>query len=138
MRGIMRISINHFGFTPERSTMKSIFLISKVTKQYRESKDLHMVFIDLEKVYDKITRDVIWWALDKHKVPTNYVGLIKDMYKNVVTNVWTSDDNMDDFLLRIGLHQGSALSPYLFALVMDGVTRKIRGNSIYFLRAMYC
>jgi hypothetical protein len=118
--------------------MKSIFLISKVTKQYRESKDLHMVFIDLEKVYDKITRDVIWWALDKHKVPTNYVGLIKDMYKNVVTNVWTSDDNMDDFLLRIGLHQGSALSPYLFALVMDGVTRKIRGNSIYFLRAMYC
>ena len=28
----------------------------------------------------------------------------------------------------IGLHQGSALSPYLFALVMDEVTRDIQGD----------
>ena len=35
----------------------------------------------------------MWWALDKHKVPTKYVGLIKDMYNNVVTSVRTSDGN---------------------------------------------
>jgi hypothetical protein len=23
----------------------------------------------------------VWWALDKHNVPTEYVGLTKDMYK---------------------------------------------------------
>lgn len=39
---------------------------------YREQKDVHMVFIELEKVYDKIPRNVMWWALDKHKVPTEY------------------------------------------------------------------
>jgi hypothetical protein len=50
-----------------------------------------MVFIDLEKTYDKIARNVMWWALDKHKVPTKYVRLIKDMYNNVVTSVRTSD-----------------------------------------------
>ena len=65
----------------------------------------------------------MWWALDKHKVPTKYVGLIKDMYNNVVTSVRTSDGDTDDFPIRIGLHQGSALSPYLFALLMDEVTR---------------
>jgi len=32
------------------------------------------------------------------------------------------------FPIRIGLHQGSALSPYLFALVMDEVTRDIQGD----------
>ena len=32
------------------------------------------------------------------------------------------------FPIRIGLHQGSALSHYLFALVMDEVTRDIQGN----------
>ena len=68
------------------------------------------------------------WALDKHKVPTKYVGLIKDMYNNVVTRVRTSDGDTDDFPIRIGLHQGSALSPYLFALVMDEVTRDIQGD----------
>ena len=44
-----------------------------------------MVFIDLEKAYDMILRNVMWWALDKHKVLTKYVGLIKGIYNNVVT-----------------------------------------------------
>ena len=44
-----------------------------------------MVFIDLEKAYDKIPINVMWWALDKHKVPSKHVTLIKDMYNNVVT-----------------------------------------------------
>jgi len=79
----------------------------------------------LEKAYDKIPRNVMWWALDKHKTPTKYVTLIKDMYNNAVTSVRTNDGNTDYFPIRIGLHQGSALSPYLFALVMDEVTRDI-------------
>ena len=31
-----------------------------------------MVFIDLEKAYDKVPRNIMWWALEKHKVPTKY------------------------------------------------------------------
>jgi hypothetical protein len=46
-----------------------------------------MVFIDLEKPYDKIPRNVIWWTLDKQKVPKKYLELIKDMYNNIVTRV---------------------------------------------------
>ena len=98
-------------------------------EQFREQKkDLHMVFIDLEKPYDKIPRNVMWWALDKHKFPSKYVALIKDINNNVVTSVQTNDGNTDYFSIKIGLHQGSALSPYLFALVMDEVTRNIQGD----------
>ena len=71
VRVITRVSLNQFGFMPERSTMNAIFLIKQVMKRYREKKDLHMVL-----------RNVMWWSLDKHKVPTKYVGLIKDMYNN--------------------------------------------------------
>jgi hypothetical protein len=67
-------------------------------------------------------------AFNKHKVPTKYVGLIEDMYNNVVTSVCTSDGGTYDFLIRIGLHQGSTLSPYPFVLVMDEVTRDIHGD----------
>ena len=109
--------------------MEAIFLVRQLMKRYREQKkDLHMVFIDLEKAYDKIPRNVMWWALEKHKVPAKYITLIKDMYDNVVTSVRTSDVDTDDFPIKIGLHQGSALSPYLFALVMDEVTRDIQGD----------
>jgi hypothetical protein len=50
------------------------------------------------------------------------------MYNNAVTNVRTNDGNTDYFPIKIGLHQGSALSLYLFALVMDEVTRDIQGD----------
>ena len=36
--------------------------------------------------------------------------------------------DVTDFPINIGLHQGSALSPYLFVLVMDEVTRDIQGE----------
>ena len=74
-------------------------------ERYREKKkkDIHMVFIDLEKAYDKIPRNVMWWALDKHKVPTKYVTHIKDMYNNAVTSVQTNDGNTYYFLIKIVL-----------------------------------
>ena len=50
------------------------------------------------------------------------------MYNNVVTSVRTNDGNTDYFSIKIGLNQGSALSPHLFALVMDEVTRNIQGD----------
>jgi hypothetical protein len=107
--------------------MEAIFLIRQLMQRCREQKkDLHMVFIDLENAYDKVTRNVMWWALQKYKVSTKYIALIKDMYDDVVTSVRTSDEGTNDFLINIGLHQGSALSPYLFALVIDEVTRDIQ------------
>ena len=128
LRGMTHITMNQFGFMPGRSTMEAIFLIRQVMERYKEQKDLHMVFIDLEKAYDKIPRNLMWWALDKHKVPTKYVTLIKDMYDKVVTSVRTTDGDTNVFPINIGLHQGSALSPYLFALVIDEVTRDIQGD----------
>jgi hypothetical protein len=87
-----------------------------------------MIFIDLNKAYDKVPKNVMWWALQKHKVLSKYIILINDMYNNVVTSVRTSDGDTNNFLINIWLHQGSALSPYLFALVMDEVTRDIQGG----------
>jgi hypothetical protein len=69
---------------------------------------------------------VVGFAEDK--VSTKYITLIKDMYDNVVTSVQTSDRDTNDFPINIGLHQGSALRPYLFALVMDEVIRDIEGG----------
>jgi hypothetical protein len=129
LRGVTNVTENQFDFMSGRSTMEVIFLIRQLIERYREQKkDLHMVFIDLEKAYDKVPRNIMWWALQKYKVSTKYITLIKDMYDNVVTSIRTSDGDTNDFLINIGMHQGSALSPYLFALVMDEVTRDIQGG----------
>jgi hypothetical protein len=98
-------------------------------ERYREQKkDLHIIFIELDKTYDEVSSNIMWCALQKHKVLIKYIILIKDIYENVMTRVRTSDGDTNDFPINIGLHQGSALSPYLFALVMDEVTRDIQGD----------
>jgi hypothetical protein len=53
------------------------------------------------------------------------LGITND---KVVTSVQTADGDTNVFPVNIGLHQGLALSPYLFALVIDEVTRDIHGT----------
>ena len=47
-----------------------------------------------------------------------YIDIIKDMYDEVVANVRTCGGITSDFPITIGLHQGSALSQFLFAIVI--------------------
>jgi Reverse transcriptase (RNA-dependent DNA polymerase) len=48
------------------------------------------------------------------------------MYTNIVTCVRACDGESDTFPIKIGLHQGSALSPYIFTLVMNEITNDIQ------------
>ena len=46
--------------------------------KYREmNKELHMVFVYLEKTYDRVPRELIWWCLQKKGIPERYVTIIQ-------------------------------------------------------------
>ena len=68
----------------------------------------------------------MWWILEKKKVSLKYVEAIKDMYDGVTTCVKACNGTSSYFPIMVGLHQSSALSPYLFALIMDELTKDIQ------------
>ncbi|KAH1210522.1 LINE-1 retrotransposable element ORF2 protein [Glycine max] len=127
LRKETQVTENQFGFMPGRSTMEAIYLLRRVMEQYRmDQQDLHLIFIDLEKAYDRVLREILWKALEKKGVRVAYIRAIQDMYDRVSTSVRTQGGESDDFPITIGLHQGSTLSPYLFTLIMDVLTEQIQ------------
>jgi hypothetical protein len=81
LRGVTNVTENQFGFMPGRSTMDAIYLIRQFMERCREQMK------DLKKGYDKVSRNVMWWTLQKHKVSTKYITLIKDMYASKLNAV---------------------------------------------------
>ena len=62
-------------------------------------------------------------------VPEKYVKIIQDMYDRVQTHVRYSVGETEKFPVKVGLHQGSALSPYLFNLILDVISAEVRDEA---------
>ena len=73
-----------------------------------------MVFVDLEKAYDRVPCDLMWWALIQKNIPEAYITIIQDMYKATKTRANTRCGGLTQYInIEVGLHQVSALSSLL-------------------------
>ena len=89
------------------------------------------MFIGLEKAYNRVPREELWYCMRKSGVAKKYVRLVQDMYGNSVTAVRSAAGVTKSFTVKVGLHQGSALSPFLFAIVMDRLTDEVRQEALW-------
>ena len=127
IRTMVNINGRQYGFQKGKSTTQPMHCLRILQEKMREhQKDLHMVFVDLEKAYDTVPRDLIWYCLRKRGIAEEYVRVIQDMYHDCETAVVTTVGETESIKIEVGLHQGSALSPFLFILILDIVTEEIR------------
>ena len=87
-----------------------------------------MAFVDLEKAFDRVPREVVWWALRKLGVDEWQVSVIQAMYADTSTMVKLNGRVSKGFGVKVGVHQGSVLSPLLFIIVMEALSRNFRGG----------
>ena len=112
-----------FGFMPGKGTSDAIFIVRQVQEKHQAKKKmLYYAFVDLEKEFDRVPREVVRWALRKLCVDEWLIRTVMALYTEACTVVRTDAGLSESFELNVGLHQGLVLNPLLFAVVMDVVS----------------
>ena len=90
-------------------------------------------FIDFSKAYDRINRELLWHKLSKMGISGKFLASLESLYKNVKGTVRVDGQQTEWFDVNCGLKQGCILSPLLFNLFINGLTRDINdvGSGIF-------
>ena len=120
----MRTSSNQFRFKPKHSTDISVFLFKQTVSSYRnQNTPVFSAFLDATKAFDKINHQILFKKLVLRGVPIYFVRLLWYWYKSQSTQVSWGGQMSSSFSVSNGVRQGGVLSPFLFAVYIDDLSR---------------
>ena len=104
------------GSRPERSTVDMLFVVRRLQELARRRRiPLYMCFVDLQKAYDSVDRELLWKALARAGVPEEMIAVIRQFHDGMQVWVRMDDGELSDrFEVTQGLRQRCVLSPLLF------------------------
>jgi len=113
-----------FGFMKDKETTDAIFMARQLQENFRvKGKKLYFGCVDSEKAFDRVPKEVISWAMRKLGVEEWLVSAVMQKQSSVVRTVY---GNSKGFEVKVGMHQDSVLSPLLFVIVMEAISREFR------------
>ena len=88
VRKIVKIDDMQFGFMAGGGPTDAIFIVRQLQEKYLgRNKELWMAFVDLEKAFDRVHREVVWWTRRYLGVDKWIVSVIRAMYEDATTKV---------------------------------------------------
>ena len=88
---------------------------------------MSVCFVDLQKAYDSVDRELVWKVLTRSGVPTKLLAIIRNSQDAMRTRVRTDDGERSERLeVTQGLRQGCALSPLLFYVFFAAASHVVR------------
>ena len=74
LRDRVEISKQQYGFMPGKGTTDAMFALRMLMEKYRKGqRELHYVFVDLEKAYDRVAWEELWYCIRKSGILKKYV-----------------------------------------------------------------
>ena len=89
-----------------------------------------MCFVDMEKAFDRVPRKVMEWTMRKRVLSEVIVRAVISRNDGAKTRVIVGSAYSEKFEVKVGVHQGSVLSPLFFAIVVDVITANARRRVI--------
>ena len=77
--------------------------------------------MDLEKAFVRVSNKVLGWAMRKKGMPEVLVRSVMGLYEGAKTKVRVDYELSEEFEVTVGMHQGSVLSPFCFAVAANVV-----------------
>ena len=96
-------------------------------ENHANRKRLYMCCVELEKAVDRVPRIVLECAMRKKGIQEVLVRSVMSLYEGSKTKVRVDSELSQEFEVIVGMHQGSVLSPFRFAVVVDVVSVFARG-----------
>ena len=88
LRDRVEIGKPQYEFMPGKGTTDAMFALRMLMQKYREGqRELPCVFVNLEKAYDRVLREELWYCMRKSGIVGKYVRLVQDMYEGSETVV---------------------------------------------------
>ena len=107
-------------FSKDRSCCDQIATLRIIVEQTMEwSTGLYMVFVNFEKAFDSLDREVLWTILRHYRVPEKIVRMIRVFYDGFQARVLHEGEMTGSFSMNTGVRQGCLLSHLLFLVVLD-------------------
>ena len=116
-----------FGFKSGHSTIDAIFILQNlIQKRLNNKKRLYCAFIDLQRAFDSVYRNALWYKLIKYGVDGKLLKLLRSMYSIVKSCVRHLNTLSDFFSSDIGLFQGEIMSPILFSFFLNDIEQNLQ------------
>ena len=114
------------GFRSNRSTIDQIFSLKMTMERSREhNKPLFMCFVDIQKAYGSVNRDLLWQICRHYGLTEKIVRMLQLLYKDTKAQVRVSGELSDTFNIDTGVLQGGIPSCVLFNILFDFVMRRV-------------
>ena len=108
------------GFRQGYSTTDHIFLVQSLISMFiHNKKKLYACFVDYAKAFDTISRSALWSKLLQCGIHGKILNVIKNMYTDIKSCVYSNGNKSEYFTSLRGVRQGENLSPLLFSLFVN-------------------